>query len=256
MDSKRIDWLAKLLARSADRRGALKTIAAGTIGGAALAQGKTSNAVAQDAPGEEWVLLYEELATAIAPVTGECAKVSDAIQQFQAQNADRIAQMQTETSSWGADQVAAHQKAHGARIQQASVALQLAITRCGYLPNSDSAVCLAESNAVLGEPGPAPGFEVTESTPVAHRTAAPASKVMAQITENCWSDPANPGAYCDCACTSDFTVGNCAAWFFACGFGGCAAGPSCCWFGICTGGFDHQTCENQCQNCQGIQVNC
>src|SRR5215204_6410286 len=76
MDGKRIDWLARMMARGSDRRGVLKTIAAGTLGGAALVQAAAAHVGAQDAPGEDWVKLYEALAAAVDPVTGECSKVS------------------------------------------------------------------------------------------------------------------------------------------------------------------------------------
>ncbi len=122
MDGKRIDWLARMMARGSDRRGALKTIAAGTLGGAALVQATAAHVGAQDAPGEDWVTLYEALAAAVDPVTGECGQVSDAVQQFHTQNAEQIAQMQADIATWSHDQVQAHQQAHGARVQQAAVA--------------------------------------------------------------------------------------------------------------------------------------
>jgi len=246
MDGKRIDWLARMLARGSDRRGALKTIAAGTLGGAALVQATAADVGAQDAPGEDWVKLYEALAAAVDPVTGECSQVSDAVQQFHAQNADQIARMQADIATWSTDQVKAHQQAHGARVQQAAVAIHLATSRCGYVDGSDSPLCLADTQATVGDPMPAPGL----GTPVAGKS------FTAQIDEQCWSDPANPGAYCDCACNSDFTVGNCIAWGAACVFGGCASPPNCCWAGICVAGFSHDQCVAQCGNCVTIGNDC
>ena len=46
MDGRRIDWLARLMARGANRRSALKNMAVGTLGGAALVQTKTSRVTA------------------------------------------------------------------------------------------------------------------------------------------------------------------------------------------------------------------
>ncbi len=249
MDGKQIDRLARFLARGASRRGAVKTMAAGALGGAALAQASPRGAAAQDALGEEWVQLYEELAAAVDTITGECGMVTDAMQQFQAENADRIAQMQADIAGWTPEQVAAHQEAYGARVQQAAIALHLAMTRCGYVEGSDSPHSLADSQAEFGPPAPAPGATPVAS-PVANRKAAPAALPASQISESCSNGP----GYCDCACNNDFTVGNCILFGLACAFGGCASPPNCCWSGICVAGFDHTHCVQQCENCVNVQV--
>lgn len=248
MDGKRFDQITTFLAGRASRRKAVKVLA-GTIGGVAVVRATNAGAAAQDAPGEEWVAFYEEMAAVVEAVTGDCGQVSTALREFQEQNADRIARMQSEIASWSSDQAAAHRQAYGARVQQAAIKLHLASTRCGYLPGSDSSHCIADVEAQFGEPQPAPGVG-TPATGGAGVRAMP----LAQ-DESCW-----PGRdehrYCDCACSNDFTTGNCVAWAFACGLGGCAAGAACCWSGICVAGFNHDQCVNQCVNCTGIGTHC
>ncbi|MDQ6926987.1 MAG: hypothetical protein M3154_12240 [Candidatus Eremiobacteraeota bacterium] len=174
-------------------------------------------------------------------IDGDCAAVAQIVQDFQAKHADQIAQMMDETNAWTVDQRTAHRTAYADRIQQASILIDLAASRCGYKPGSTSPFSQADIDADkhLGTP------VATPAAAVGIVRALPA----AQISSSCTSGD----DFCNCTCNNDFTVGNCAAWTFACWFGGCAAPPNCCWWGICVAGFDHDHCVQQCENCVNIQ---
>ncbi len=248
MESTRFDRLTRMMARATTRRGALKTMAAGTVGGAALMTASSSHA--QTADGEEWVQLYEEMAAAVDTIDGACSNVADAMQAFQMQNADRFQQMQEETAAYAPEQVAAHQQAYGPRVQQASIAIQLALTRCGYVEVSDSPHSLADVNAdyTPATPGATPGAIVFGTS-----KSIGGPDLMLGLSGQC-QGMGNGADYCNCTCNNTFTVGNCALFMAACAFGGCASPPNCCWSGICVAGFDHDRCVQQCLNCVNVQV--
>ncbi len=240
MDTKQFDRLTRFMARDTSRRGAVKTLAAGAVGAVALIEA-ADHASAATAAGEQWVQLYEAIATAVDKIDGDCAAVAQIVQDFQAKHADQIAQMMDETNAWTVDQRTAHRTAYADRIQQASILIDLAASRCGYKPGSTSPFSQADIDADkhLGTP------VATPAAAVGIVRALPA----AQISSSCTSGD----DFCNCTCNNDFTVGNCAAWTFACWFGGCAAPPNCCWWGICVAGFDHDHCVQQCENCVNIQ---
>ena len=252
MENTRFDQLSKLMGRATSRRGALRTMAAGTVGGAALVA--ASPAHAQDALGEEWVQLYEELAAAVDTVTGPCSNVTDAMRAFQERNADRLRRMHDDIATWTGEQVGAHQTAYGLRVQQAAIAINLAMTRCGYLEGSDSPYSLADIDADFTPATP-------EATPDAmafgpSKSIGGSAWVLGQFsncaTPVCTSDCDPPPNNCDCRCSSDFTAGNCTEWALICADGQCFSDMSCCWSGICVAGFDHDQCVAQCGYCLNV----
>ncbi len=250
MESTRFDRLSRLMGRATSRRGALKTMAAGTVGGAALMTASSAHAQNQTADGEEWVQLYEAMAAAVDTIGGPCENVTDAMRMFQEQNADRFQQMQDDIATWTPEQVTAHQTAYGPRVQSASIDIQLALTRCGYVEGSDSPHSLADANADFT---PA----TLEATPGAMVFGTSKSiggpDLMLGLSGQCQG--MGKGAdYCNCTCNNSFTVGNCALFMAACAFGGCASPPNCCWSGICVAGFDHDHCVAQCLNCVNVGV--
>lgn len=247
MDDEHLDRVARFLAGFTDRRNALKTLAAGSLGGATLSQFGLSPSAAQDGPLEEWVQLYEELAVAVDSVTGDCTAVVEAMRSFHDEHLDNLARMEAELENLSSDDVALHRGAHGNRVQQAAITIHLALTRCGYLPGSDSPFSVADIQAFTDQATPAafaPANLKAVPLPVAQATPV--------LLDEC--DGVPPDQMCECLCDKSFTVGNCIAWAFGCAFGGCAAAANCCWEGICVAGYDHQQCVAQCGNCENIQI--
>ena len=257
MESMRFDQLSRLMGRATTRRGALKTMTAGTVGtvgGAALVT--AASAHAQAAVGEEWVQLYEAMAAAVDTIDGPCSNVTEALRTFQAQNTDRLQRMQDDIATWTPEQVAAHQQAYGPRVQQAAIAIHLAMTRCGYVEGSDSPFSLADVNADFtpATPEATPGATMMFGT--AKSIGGPDLVAGGCGFGGCDCVPHDPDTQAECLCDNAFTTGNCIAFGFACAFGGCASPPNCCYSGICIGGFDHNLCLVQAKNCLNIQVNC
>lgn len=261
MDSRQFDRFTKFMTRGTNRRHAMKSIAAGALGGglASLA----GAAAAANAPGEEWVQLYESMAAAVDKLDADCATVVQALQDWQTKNATRIAQMQQDIQTWTTEQRAAHRAAHSQRVQNAAISIQLALTRCGYKPDSISPFTEADINSVSGMATPTASsvgvqtlfytYHTYQATPSA-QGAQDAQAAQAAL-DNCPNDPPGYDAYCNCECepNSGFTVGNCILFGLACAFGGCASPPNCCWSGICVAGFDYDHCVMQCHNCVNIQ---
>ena len=249
MESTRFDRLSRLMGRATSRRGALKTIAVGTVGGAALMTASSAHAQNQTADGEEWVQLYEEMAAAVDTVSGPCENVIDAMQAFRTQNADRMQQAREETSAYTQDQVMAHQEAYGSRVQQASIAIHLAMTRCGYVDGSDSPFSVADLNSHASSATP-------EATPAALTTGTVKAMGLSG-TYTCATVSGPNGNYtptgCDCECYTAFTAANCILWA-----GGSidkdspAQRQAVCYFGICVAGYDHDQCVAQCDICNAI----
>ncbi|MCO5222887.1 MAG: hypothetical protein M9947_15125 [Thermomicrobiales bacterium] len=248
MDGKHIDRLARYLAQSTNRRKAIQTMAAGSLGGAALSATGVTHVFAQDAPGEEWVQLYEDLAAVVGGITGTCDDVSDTVRQFEQDRAADIERMQAELAQFTSEQVKVHQEAYGERVQQATIAIHLAATRCGYLDGSDSAFSVADINAHAADATPAAAAAYDRTA----RSAAKISRLPVAQDDLC--HPLQGEDYCECACDKNFTAGNCALWIMFCLGGGCHV--VCCWSGICMGGFDHQLCVTQCMNCDSMPDGC
>lgn len=241
MESRQFDRLTKFMARGTNRRGAMKTLVVSALGGAGLARA-AGHVSAATGPGEEWVQLYESLAGSVDTIDGTCPEITDALQAFQDQHADRIQQMHQETGSWTTDQLAAHQLAYGDRIQDASISLHLSLTRCGFRPESTSPFAMADLIAGGGT-SPSP------TTPVAlsanRQPLASISKAAADVR----AIQQIPSDACPAACEANsfFSAGNCFLYIVGCA--GADNAETCCWAGICVAGFNHDQCVQQCEIC-------
>ena len=241
MESRQFDRLTKIMARGTNRRGAMKTLVVGALGGAGLARA-AGHASAASGPGEEWVQLYESLAASVDTIDGTCSEITDALQAFQDQNADHIQQMHQDTRTWSTDQLAAHQTAYGDRIQDASISLHLSLTRCGYRPDSTSPFTTADINAGSGAPA-------TPTTPVAMSADGPPYASITKAAGDVTALQQIPSDQCPTACEPNtfFSAGNCFLYIVGCA--GADNAETCCWAGICVAGFNHDQCVQQCEIC-------
>ncbi len=232
MDGDRFDRLTRVLARIVTRRGAVKSLAGGVLGGAALVG---LPPLAGAAEGERGVLLYELMAEAVKREPGDCAKVAKAADDFRTRYAPMLEEVATEERSWTREQRVAHRERYGARVSRATASLYGAAIRCGYAPNSASPICLTgAADPARGTPVADVGIERLAFTPI---RAGKAERVAADGCQGC---------DCGCICATPPTTSEC--WL---DFVGCMGGSkgSCCWWGIC---LDHDTpsqCEIQCPNC-------
>lgn len=241
MESRQFDRLTKIMARGTNRRGAMKTLVVSALGGAGLvrASGHTS---AAGGPGEEWVQLYESLAASVDTMDGTCTEITDALQAFQDQNAARIQQMHQDTGAWTPDQLTAHQTAYADRIQDASISLHLALTRCGFRPDSTSPFATADLIAGSGTPA-------TPTTPVAVSADRQPHALISKAAADVRALQQIPSDACPAACdpNSFFSAGNCFLYIVGCA--GADNAETCCWAGICVAGYDHDHCVKQCEIC-------
>jgi hypothetical protein len=212
MRNGRFDQLTRTLAMGTSRRRVLKSMVAGTAGGAsALAMGGYSPSalaarLAQADSGERSVILYESLAELTDKHTGTCDELATAVKRFVADNADALKQIRTEEDAWTQEQRLAHARKYGDRLDNATQILHFSRVRCAYRSPAGAAPC---------------------ATPVAK---------MAPLSL--------PNRQDSCTCSSDcpMATGWCVYAWLSCASG---ADCECCWSSYC-GSYDH--CMEDCQS--------
>jgi hypothetical protein len=213
MDSTWFDRLARSLAHRTTRRGAVRSLAGGALGGAALAGTASRAAAAED---ERGVLVLELLAAEMEQVQGGCDALAKAAADFQTRHADLL----TAAATPAPGATVAPTPELQDRIQRASARLYVLASACGFAANSTSPFCAAGAGSVTAG----------EGTPVAEKFTS---------VQGCHCDD------CQCICNDqdEWSADSCAALFFTC-LGG--SHGSCCWFGICTW---RDKCLPLCLNC-------
>ncbi len=244
METGTFDRLSKFLGVGTNRRGAIKAVVAGALGGAGIARVVTP-AAATDAPGEEWVQLFEGMAAEVRLLDDDCEAVSQRIQDYRTLHGDDIERMLTDTDSWSEDQRIAHQDVYHDRIQDASIAVYMALTRCGYKAGSVSPISVADFSVDGGLPGlPATPAGTSQGQALAFLGNGSRLNALQTYPPDYCDDGCNPGAL--------FTVANCILWSGDCAFGGGQSAQACCWADICVSGFDHAQCVQTCLGCLNL----